>query len=346
MKIPSWIIFFWLFFSLEAISQKINWKVDEFSFFDNTEFGHSKVQIPQTMAGTQIAPELGVTWDSLHMANAGINLLHEFGSAKVIDKFYLTAYYRLDRRPFTFIMGAFPRNYAIEKYPRIFFQDSIAYYRPNINGIFWEIHKNQNYFNVWLDWTSRQSLTAHEAFFMGFSGKYNLGKLYFQHFGYMFHFAGEMHPVVEEALHDNGMFLTSAGINLSGVTFFDILDINAGWVVGLERSRADNTGWLKHNGLLVETRIGYNGIGLVKGVGLFNSFYKGASQMTFYNTLSNQLYWGDPVYRAKTYNRSDFYIDFVNNKVVDVKLVYSLHFLEDRMYHEQSLKVTFNLNNF
>lgn len=340
MKASLWIFLLCFLLTTKTIAQDINWKVDLFSFFDNTEFGRSKVQVPQTMAGTQLAPEFGIRWDSLHSVSVGVNLLHEFGSNKAIDKFSPTAYYEFNRKQFRFLMGAFPRNYVIEKYPRIFFQDSITYYRPNINGIFWEVHKNQNYFNVWLDWTSRQSPTRHEAFFMGFSGKYNIGVFYLQHFGYMFHFAGVMNPVVQEALHDNGLFLTSAGVDLAGMTIFDKLNVNAGWVAGLEDARSEQTGWLKHYGLLVEARVEY------KGVGIFNSFYKGASQMAFYNDHSNELYWGDPIYRAKTYNRSDLYINFIHNKVVNLKLVYSLHFVENTMYHEQSLKATFNLNNF
>jgi hypothetical protein len=105
--------------------RKINWRLDLFSFFDNTEFGRSAVKIPQTMAGVQVAPELGVVWDTLNKVNIGVNLLHEYGSPNAIDKFYPTAYYESYRGPLRFIMGAFPRSRAIENYPRLFFQDSI-----------------------------------------------------------------------------------------------------------------------------------------------------------------------------------------------------------------------------
>jgi len=230
-------------------------------------------------------------------------------------------------------------NNTIGKYPRIFFQDSISYYRPNINGLFWEIRKNQNYFNVWLDWTSRQSLTMNEAFFMGFSGRYNFGIVYGQHFGYMFHFAGKKDPTFDEALHDNGLFLTSVGLDFAGKTSFTKLETNAGWVLGLDRARAMETGWIAHRGLLMETKIEY------KGLGIFNSFYRGQGQMSFYSSHGNNLYWGDPVYRAKSYNRSDIYYNFIENKVVNVKLIYSLHFIENTVYHEQALKVILNMNN-
>ena len=89
----------------------------------------------------------------------------------------------------------------------------------------------------------------------------------------------------------------------------------------------------------METRLEY------KWFGLFNTFYKGDGMMYFYRELGNELYWGDPVYRAKSYNRSDFYVNFLQNRVVNIELTYSLHFLESRIYHEQMLKVILNLNS-
>jgi hypothetical protein len=179
----------------------------------------------------------------------------------------------------------------------------------------------------------------HEAFFMGFSGKFKPGVFYVQQFTYMFHFAGKMNPVIDEALHDNGVLLTSAGLDFSGKTIFDRLEINGGWIVGLDRARSDGTGWIVHHGFLSEAMIEY------KQIGLFNTFYSGEGQMYYYNDHDNELYWGDPFYRAQQYNRSDFYIDFIKNKIVSTRLIYSLHFTENRMYHEQALKVSVNLSN-
>jgi hypothetical protein len=340
MKMSFLIPLLFLFISISGYSQEKKWQIGLFPFFDNTEFGNSSVQIPQTMSGVRFSPEIGLRWDSIHSVIIGIDLLHEFGSSRAIDSFYPTAYYEFDGKPFKFYMGAFPRNKTLEEYPRIFFQDSISYYRPNITGFFWEIRDRQNYFNVWLDWTSRQSLSMREAFFMGFSGRYNLGILYGQHFGYMFHFAGTMDPTIDEALHDNGLFLTSVGLDFAGKTKFNRLETNAGWVVGLDRARAMDTGWISHNGFLMETKIEF------KGVGIFNSFYRGQGQMSFYSSHSNNLYWGDSFYRAKTYDRTDLYYNFIKNKIVNVKFIYSLHFAESNVYHEQALKVTLNMNNF
>ena len=340
MKTLFWILVsFFLIISSDAFSQEKNWRIDLFSFFDNTEFGHSAVKIPQTMAGVIVAPEAGIVWDTVNKANVGVNLLHEFGSPKAIDRFYPTAYYESDRGPLRFMMGAFPRSRAIENYPRLFFQDSISYYRPNINGIFCEYRKADYHLNVWLDWTGRQSKTVNEQFFIGVSGKYQTGIFYLQHFWAMFHYAGKMDPVVEEPLHDNLLFLTSAGIDLSGITCFSKLETNAGWAVRMERSRAENTGWITSNGFLMETRVEY------KWFGLFNTLYAGDNMMHFYSELGNKLYWGDPTYRSRTSDRADAYISFLRRGTVHMDLTFSFTFMEGRIYNEQMLKVIVNLNS-
>jgi hypothetical protein len=339
MRVSFFIILFCTVISLESFSQDFFWKAKVFSFFDNLEFGNSEYKIPQTMSGIQLIPEIGLKWDSLHAIGTGINILHEFGSTEAVDKLYLTAYYEFNRKPFRFLMGAFPRDNVLDKYPRIFFQDSISYYRPNVNGIFWEVKSGRNYFNLWLDWTGRQSEEVRETFFMGLSGRYNYGIFYLQHFDYMFHFAKDLSPAGDNGLHDNGLSLTSAGIDLNGKSFLDILDINAGMATGIERARDEDSGWILNNGLLIEARIGY------KSFGIFNTLYIGDDHMAFYNDHSNSLYWGDPIYRAGNYNRSDFFINFIRNKKVNLNLTYSLHFAEGQVFHEQMLKASINLNN-
>ncbi|MBG0858171.1 MAG: hypothetical protein IQL11_01625 [Bacteroidales bacterium] len=340
MKISLRILFFSLMITSASYGQKTEWQIGLFSFFDNNEFGHSDFQIPQTMAGVRLSPGFGLRLDSVHSINVGVSMLHEFGSSKALGDFSPTAFYQYDRKPFRFIMGAFPRSDALERYPRLFFQDSVSYYRPNLKGILLEFTARRFMANVWLDWTSRQSPETRETFLLGYMGRYTHGILYAQQFFYMFHFAGVSDPLVQEALHDNLLFLTSAGIDFSGRTSFDILDINGGWALGLERARSDNTGWIPLNGFLSEARVEY------KRVGIFNTYYSGRSLMHFYEEHGNDLYWGDPFYRANSYNRTDFYIDFIRNDVIRTRFIYSLHFTEKTMYHEQALKVSFNLNSF
>ncbi|MCJ7449854.1 MAG: hypothetical protein MUO72_19425 [Bacteroidales bacterium] len=328
-----------LVISGKCLSQRTIWDIRMFSFFDNNEFGHSSVQIPQTMAGVRFAPNIGLQWDSVNSVITGVNLLHEYGSNKFIGNYYPTAYYKFDKKPFVFLMGAFPRSFIHDMYPRLFFQDSIIYYRPNVNGIMIEYSSKKLRLGLWLDWTGRQAIDTRETFLLGVSGKYKPGILYLRHLSYLFHFSGPINPVVNEALHDNGLALTSIGLDFTGKTLLDKFEISAGWAIGLDRARADGTGWFTHSGFLSETTIEF------KRVGLFNSLYLGDGQMYYYEDHDNELYWGDPFYRAKAYNRSDFYIDFIKDKRTSVRLIYSLHFAESRMYHEQALKVSVNLNN-
>jgi hypothetical protein len=107
----------------------------------------------------------------------------------------------------------------------------------------------------------------------------------------------------------------------------------------MERSRADNSGWISSNGLMMETRVEY------KWFGLFNTFFSGNDMMHYYNELGNKLYWGDPTYRSKVSDRADFYIKFLQSRTVDLEFTYSLTFMEGRMYNEQMLKININLNS-
>ncbi|MCC8146495.1 MAG: hypothetical protein LIO93_08680, partial [Bacteroidales bacterium] len=325
-------------FCLSSYAQEFVWKAGVHSFFDNTEFSGSKVQTPQTMAGVHLAPQLGLSWQKKHSIYVGGDLLQEFGSDEIFEYYDPIIYYEYAGKPFRFYMGAIPRQMILDKYPRMFFQDSINNYRPVINGFFWEYTKKNNYMNVWLDWTGRQSEKKNEAFFMGWSGRYNYKYLYAQHFGYMFHFAKKKDPVIDEAIHDNGLLLTSIGLDFAKDSGFEKLEINAGWSVAMDRDREIGK-WNRPQGFLSEAKIEY------KGIGLFNTLYLGEAQQIYYNDHNTNLYWGDSFYRLKKYDRADIYINFLKTPVVNIKFICSLHFAESNVYNQQALYATFDLDN-
>jgi hypothetical protein len=331
-------LYVFLFSPVCLSAQDILWKASVHTFFDNNEFAGSSVQNSQTMAGVHLAPEMGMSWEKRHRIFAGADVMHEFGGSKIIDYADPIVYYEFAGKAFRFYVGAVPRRMLLDRYPRMFFSDSIRNYRPTINGVFWEYQSGANYANVWLDWTGRQSPARREAFFIGWSGRYSWKNLYVQHFGYMFHLAKRKNPAANETVHDNGLILTSAGIDLSSKTILNKLEINAGWSVGLDRDRGIGA-WNTPQGFLSETKIGY------KCVELFNTWYKGGSQQVFYNDFGNELYWGDPIYRSKAYDRLDMKIHFIKTNVVAIQFIYSLHFTERRMYHEQAFYATFDLDN-
>ncbi|MDR1259597.1 MAG: hypothetical protein LBK65_10055 [Tannerellaceae bacterium] len=269
---------------------------------------------------------------------AGADLLHEYGSHEAIDIYTPVIYFEYAGDPFRFYAGAIPRSLVLDRYPRMFFQDSISNYRPTINGIFWEYGAGKRYANVWLDWTGRQGQTQREAFFIGWSGRYNYRWLYAQHFGYMFHYAKTKNPAEDEFIHDNGLILTSLGVDLAQKAGFRKLEINLGWSVGLDRNRGIGV-WHSPQGILSEIKAEY------RGVGLFNTYYRGDRQQIYYAGHGNGLYWGDPFYRSKEYDRIDLYINFIHTSRVKLRFVYSIHMTEKQMYHEQAFYATFDLDN-
>jgi hypothetical protein len=331
-----------LFFSAGAsvFSQDVLYRVGLHNFFDNNEFDGCPVGDSQTMAGTHFAPQIGLGLDSVNRIFVGVDAMHEWGALPAIGFYDPIAYYEYAGKLLHFYIGAFPRKMALDKYPLFFFQDSIQNYRPIMNGLFWEISSEKgSYLNVWLDWATRQTFTRRETFFMGWSGRYNWNVLYGQHFGYMHHFAGVMDPAAHTFVHDNGQMWTALGVDLASKTPLDKLDINAGWAVGLERDRGGVDRWQYLPGLLSEIRAEY------RGIGVFNTLYRGASQDKFYSEFGTDLYWGDRLYRATRYDRADGYIYLIKNDNVTLKFVFTCHFVGPGMYTEQQFYATFDLDN-
>ncbi|MDR1357392.1 MAG: hypothetical protein LBJ58_06965 [Tannerellaceae bacterium] len=338
MKLLIRLLAFTLATSPSLHGQDILWKAGLHSFFDNTEFGGSPVQVPQTMAGVHVTPEIGFGIDGRHSVYAGVDLLHEYGSEEAVGTYTPIAYYEYAGRPLRFYAGSIPRRLVLDRYPRIFFRDSVANYRPAMNGVFWEYAAGRKYANVWLDWTGLQGRTQREAFFVGWSGRYEYKQFYAQHFGYVFHYAKSKNPAPDEFIHDNILTLTSAGVDLSQASGFVRLEANIGWTLGLERDRGAGV-WHSPQGLHTEVAAEY------KGVGLFNTYYKGNPQQLYYGDHGGDLYWGDAFYRSPDYDRADFYIYFIHTPAVKLKFIYSMHFSGRKMYHEQAFYATFDLNN-
>ena len=324
---------------INVFPQEFVWKAGVNNFFDNAEFEHSNVQIPQTMAGVRFVPQVGIKWADNHRVFVGLDAMHEYGSNKTVDYFNPVAYYEFTGNHFRFYAGSVPRKIMLDKYPRMFFQDSISNYRPVVNGIFWEYFSDGSYLNIWMDWVSRQTYTRRESFFMGWSGRYNLHIFYGQHFAYMLHLAGVMEPVIPEGLHDNGLIAYSLGIDLSSKINFEKFEANAGLSLGMERDR-DIGEWHYPRGFLSELKIEY------KGLELYNTYYNGQRQQIFRHDHGSDLYWGDPFYRNKSYDRADLSVLFYKSDVVNVKFTWSLHLTEQTMFHQQLFYATFDLDNF
>jgi hypothetical protein len=325
----------------QDLSKNIEWNVDMFGFADNREY-RGTVQIPQSMMGSRVAPGIGIVWDEYNHIRIGVDGLHEFGSNNGIDNLTYTAYYLYDWKPFKLYFGDFPRKYALSNFPKAFFYDSLMYYRPNINGLFWQYEKKQNNFSVFLDWTSRQTDTRRETFIIGASGYYQKGVFFAEFQDYMSHHAGTAIWDPNDHIHDNGLFHADLGLDFREQTGLDTLYINAGVLQGEERRRGDeSTGWQTPTGVMIEGNISWQGFGIK------NTFYSGQGLMVYYKTPDNtqQLYWGDPFYQAKLYNRTDLSWHLIKSNRVNASFILSFHYVQNIISQQQQFLVTINLDN-
>ena len=330
MKNPNlYLLFFAYFFPFIVSAQDFEWKAGLYNFFDNTEFANSDYQIDQTMAGVRFSPTVGLQVDSVHHLFVGIDALKEYGSRNFQDGYTPTAYYFYDGKPFRFFMGSFSRAGLLDDLPKAFFQDSIYFYRPNITGLLWQYRNKGLDAKAFLDWTGRITVTDHEAFFMGGDILYRKNKFFSQFQTYMNHYAG---TYSSSGVRDNGILHAAVGLDLTAITSMDTLSFRLGYLGGIERWRAVASSFVVRNGFLGEVQAGY------KNIGMKSTIYFGEGLMAYYYSgLGNALYWGDPFYRGKFYDRTDVYYDFFKLSFISGRLMFSQHFSENRLFVEQSL---------
>ena len=174
-------------------AQQYRWKVGFDYFFDNQEYERSSFIDPQTMNGIRLRPLGGIAWDSLHTVVAGGDLLKIPGTKAAVDKVELTLYYQYKTPNILFQAGAFPRKEVLPNYSDFFFKDSVNNFMPLMRGLFWQIGKERQFFNMWMDWTGYATATERENFYVGFSGKMAHHLFFVDFQSYLFHYAGT-HP--------------------------------------------------------------------------------------------------------------------------------------------------------
>ncbi|OQC64320.1 MAG: hypothetical protein BWX49_00763 [Bacteroidetes bacterium ADurb.Bin008] len=318
-----------LLFYNASKAQKFGWEVTLYGFADNREY-KSSVQIPQTFMGTLFTPEVGLQIDSLSAIRVGATTLFEFGSNQFQDKVYPQLYYSFCGSKFKFLFGAFSRHKVFDNAPAALYYDSLYYFRPYINGLFWTYNGNSFRQSVYLDWTSRQTQSIRETFIMGGEGQCHFGDFFLHHHLYMYHYAKTASPSPNEFIRDNGALYLLVGYDLTQKLALDSLCIGVGGIQSYERSRNDMV-WHTPYGFLFEVLAQY------KGFGIKNIFYYGKG---------HALDWGDPFYRLKQYDRFDIYFTPLRLHGVEGRFGISMHFAENRISHQQQFYLRVNIGSF
>jgi hypothetical protein len=327
-----------------ALAQKLQpeWGLGFYAVADNREYDLAQSQMPQSLLGAWLTPEAGLAFDSVHHLRAGAGILRYFGSPdKGIDQLQYTAYYRYHLKPFELYVGSFPARALLADYPAALLYDSIADFRPNMGGVFWRIYGARWHANIWLDWTGHQTYEQRETFLVGIAGSCRLGSFYAAAQSYMNHFAGVMGPA-NDTLHivDNGMARLCAGFSLPANAWLDSLNINAGALASYSRERSVDEKYRASTGFIGE-------ITLEKfGLGVKNTLYVGENQMPLYPKYGMQhLYWGDPFYQNKFYNRTDIYVQFFDTDRVQARFTWALHAAEKILSHQQRFTLSVRLDS-
>lgn len=318
-----------LLWSSQLHAQDIGWHIDFHGFADNREYAKSN-RYSQSILGMRIAPELRFSSDSIHFLHGGVNLLHEFGSVNTTAKHLSpTVYYNYRQRGHDFYIGMFPRKDLLAGYHRAILNDTLDYYRPNIEGMLWKYANSTFHQQVWIDWTSRQTETHREQFLVGLSGRAHAGILYFTHHITLWHDAGRKNNTDEHEMpvRDNGATMLKLGTDLSRLVFLDSLDISGGGIVSYDRLRGIYD-WRTPKGFIADLYAEYRKIFIA------NTVYAGEGL---------DIAYGDRFYTADFYDRLELGWKPLQYKGLESKFTLSFHFTRGAVDNQQQFTLRYNI---
>jgi hypothetical protein len=310
-------------------AQNVDFHLNGMSFFDNREYKDFILR-SRTYSGVRITADVGFNIDSNNHFIFGANALHEFGGNPFFVRVNPVAYYSYTGKQWLFNAGAFSREGLLTDYPRAMLNDTLRYFRPNIEGLLTRFKSSHVTETVWIDWVSRQTNVDREQFLFGFSGRYQPslnGPFYVAHYFFLLHDAGATIPVPDDHIRDNGAAQLKLGVNLSHKTFLDSLSIEAGGMLSLERTRGLD-GWQKPTGFVANAYLGY------KRFALYDEFYKGDG---------HHITFGDAFYEKNTYNRLDIiYTPFIA-KGLKGQFVLSLHNTPGYSSNQEAFRLIYDI---
>jgi hypothetical protein len=330
-RIPVISLFLLVQFSLFA--QELQWKTGLNYFFDNTEFAQSTITKDQTMTGVHFTPEAGLSIDSVHGFYVGTDLLKISGSRYFVDIINPIAYYQYKTQKTVFYAGVFPKAELLSNYSDFFFQDSVRYFIPNLQGIFWQVGRKKDFFNLWLDWNGHQTATDRETFFVGASAYKSLSFMLLDFQSYMFHYANTRPRQNTNTLCDNLLAHLSLGVNYSNKQGLDTLLFAVGVLAGVERDRAEVNGTHTPVGAVLRFNTEY------RRFGTQNTLYLGDPRMVFYSKYSTGLYYNNPFLRSRYYLESKWYMNVIHTQYVNGDVALKLHYSEGKLMTEQVFNV-------
>lgn len=322
------------------IAQEYRWQVGFDYFFDNQEYAESSYAPAQTVKGIWVSPLGGVTWKSSASSNslqAGLNILSIPGTKRAVDKVRTTLYYQYSSPNILFRAGSFPRKEVLGNYSSIFFSDSIQYFVPLMQGLFFQVGNDRHFLNAWMDWTGHATSDTRESFYLGFSGKTSRNIFFADFQSYLFHYAGTFPGNPNFGVSEQLQGVMSLGIELENREGFNGL-LSTGIFAGIERDRQQDETY-RPVGFIARAD------GELWGIGTTNTLYKGDARMRLFPAHGTNLYWGSPFLQGSSYLLSKWFIRLMESDRVGVQLNLNLHFSEGNTLFQQALTVSVLVDN-
>lgn len=297
-------------------------------FLDNREYKDFILR-SRTYSGTRTALDFGLNVDSANSFVVGSNAIHEFGAQPYFLKVDPIAYYKFHNKNWQFYIGEFPREGLLDDFPRALLNDTLRYFRPNVEGMLVSFDNHRNFKETfWLDWVSRQTATAREQFLFGESGKYKpfpFSPFYISHYFLLLHDAGS--ATVDDPITDNGGAQIRLGLDFSHKTFLDSLSFEAGGMASIERTRGV-TNLKTPTGFIASAYASWHWIAL------YDEFYDGQG---------STIYYGDAFYEKKFYDRLDIILTPFKANRVKGSFIFSVHRTPGFTSNQEAFRVTYDL---
>ena len=300
-------------------------------FMDNREYKDFVIR-SRTYSGTRTALDFGLNVDSLNHFVFGANAIHEFGAQPFFKTVDPVAYYSFTGKQWLFNVGEFPREGNLSNYPRALLNDTLRYYRPNVQGMLIQFHSKHFMETAWVDWISRQTDVNREEFLWGSYGKYRpslSGPFYLSHYAVLLHDAGAAVLTPDDHISENGGVQVRLGLDLSKKqTLLDSLTIEAGYMITFARVRGID-GWQSSKGFVSSI---YGGFG---HFAFLNEFYDGDP--------AQSITYGDSFYQRKFYDRLDLMWSAFNAKGLRGQFIFSIHRTPGFTSNQEAFRLTYDL---
>ncbi len=316
------------------------WGIDFLSVFDNSE-GDGKYTDSKTYFFTRLAPEAGLRLSEKSRIAGGVVWFQPIGCEWEGRRVSPTLYYRFESPSWRFSMGMFPRGQLREEMPGFLWSDHMSYYQSNIRGALVQYVTERGFFDAYIDWRGMQTEKQREAFAIVAHGRWQPkdGPFFTGVHLMMNHLARRKNDAENlDGVVDNFLANPYIGLDLTGKTAMDSLQIRAGAIIGLDRDRKFDQSWRTPAGGWLEVLARW------RWLGVKNSLYAGGALYPLYERYNSLLYQGEPDFQSKLYNRTDIYLYILRRGGINLTGALDFHITSGGFEFNQRLMLTISLD--